>query len=164
MDIDENIIKTLMDTYGDKIFRICFLYVKNYHMAEDITQETFIKVYEKYHTFKKDSNIKTWIISIAINQCKMYLRKHRLNTINLDDISITYTENFLQNEQSRIILKEIYKLPKKYLDVIILYYYQDYKIDEISKILKITQSTVKSRLKRAKEKLKPSLKEALCYE
>lgn len=164
MDIDENTIKELMDIYGDNILRMCFLYVKDYHIAEDITQETFIKVYEKYHTFKKNSSINTWIVSIAINQCKMLLRKHKLDTINLDDISITYTESFLQNEQSRIILKEIYKLPKKYLDVIMLYYYQDLKIEEISKILKITQSAVKSRLKRAKEKLKPNLKEALCYE
>lgn len=164
MDIDENTIKEFMDIYGNNILRMCFLYVKDYHIAEDITQETFIKVYEKYHTFKKNSDINTWIVSIAINQCKMFLRKHKLDTINLDDISITYTESFLQNEQSRIILEEIYKLPKKYLDVIVLYYYQDLKIEEISKILKITQSAVKSRLKRAKEKLKPNLKEALCYE
>lgn len=164
MNIDENTIKELMDTYGNNILRICFLYIKDYHIAEDITQETFIKVYEKYHTFKKNSDIKTWIISIAINQCKMFLRKHKLDTIHLDDISIVYTESFLQNEQNRIILEEIYKLPKKYLDVIVLYYYQDLKIEEISKILKITQSAVKSRLKRAKEKLKPNLKEALCYE
>lgn len=152
-------INELMNLYGNDILRMCLIYVKDYHLAEDITQETFIKVYQKLDTFKNECNIKTWIISIAINNCKNALRKNHKEILSFDNIEVTYHEDF--KETQTLVSEEVSKLPKKYLDVIILYYYQEMSIKEIGKILKIPQSTVKTRLRRAKEKLKDTLKDIL---
>lgn len=157
-------ITELMTLYGNDILRMCLLYLKDYHLAEDITQETFIKVYQKLDTFNNKSNIKTWIISIAINNCKNALKKYSKEVTPLEDLTLTYTEDFSKNENRILVSKEVSKLPKKYLEVIILFYYQELSIKEISYILKVPQATIKTRLKRAKEKLKIYLKEDLFYE
>lgn len=157
-------ITKLIKLYSNDILRMCLVYVKDYHLAEDITQETFIKVYQKLDTFKKKSNIKTWIVSIAINNCKNTLKKNSKEVAPLEDLTLTYNENFSKNETKISVTESISKLPNKYLEIIMLYYYQELSIKEISRILKVPQSTVKTRLKRAKEKLKIYLKEDLFYE
>lgn len=157
-------ITELMTLYGNDILRMCLLYLKDYHLAEDITQETFIKVYQKLDTFNNKSNIKTWITSIAINNCKNALKKYSKEVTPLEDLTLTYTEDFSKNENRLLVSKEVSKLPKKYLEVIILFYYQELSIKEISYILKVPQTTIKTRLKRAKENLKIYLKEDLFYE
>lgn len=157
-------ITELMTLYGNDILRMCLLYLKDYHLAEDITQETFIKVYQKLDTFNNKSNIKTWITSIAINNCKNALKKYSKEVTPLEDLTLTYTEDFSKNENRLLVSKEVSKLPKKYLEVIILFYYQELSTKEISYILKVPQATIKTRLKRAKEKLKIYLKEDLFYE
>lgn len=157
-------ITKLINLYGNDILRMCLIYVKDYHLAEDITQETFIKVYQKLDTFKNKSNIKTWIISIAINNCKNALKKTSKEVLPFEDLNLSYNENFLKNETIYLVSEEVSKLPKKYLEVIMLFYYQELSIKEISYILKIPQATVKTRLKRAKERLKTNLKEEIFYE
>lgn len=158
-----NIVE-LMNLYGNDILRMCLIYVKDYHLAEDITQETFIKVYQKLDTFKNKSNIKTWIISIAINNCKNALKKNSKEVVTLEDINLKYNENFSKDENIQLVSKEVSKLPYKYLQVVMLFYYQELSIKEISHILKVPQATVKTRLKRARERLKISLKEEMFYE
>ena len=66
----EQILERLMREYGDSVFRMCYLYLKDYYLAEDATQETFIKAMKSYDSFLHNSNEKTWLIRIAINSCK----------------------------------------------------------------------------------------------
>jgi RNA polymerase sigma-70 factor (ECF subfamily) len=157
-------ITELMNLYGNDILRLCFLYVKDYHLAEDITQETFIKVYQKLDTFKNQSSIKTWITRIAINGCKNALSRAIKEITSIEDIIIPYNEDFSKNENTQLLSEEVSKLPKKYFEVIMLFYYQELSIKEISYVLKIPQSTVKTRLKRAKERLKSNLEEEFFYD
>lgn len=157
-------ITELINLYSNDILRMCLIYVKDYHLAQDITQETFIKVYQKLDTFKNKSNIKTWITSIAINNCKNALKKNSKEVTPLEDLTLTYNEDFSKNETKISVSEGVSKLPKKYLEVIMLYYYQELSIKETSHILKVPQATVKTRLKRAKEKLKIYLREDLFYE
>ncbi len=161
---DNATITELMNLYGNDILRMCILYVKDYHLAEDITQETFIKVYQKLDTFKNQSNIKTWITRIAINNCKNAINKANRETTSIEDLMIIYTENFSKSDTKQMLSDEVSKLPKKYFEVIMLFYYQELSIKEIAYILKIPQATVKTRLKRAKERLKSKLKEEYFYE
>lgn len=70
----EEILERLMREYGDSVFRMCFLYLKDYHLAEDATQETFIKAMRSYDSFLHNSKEKTWLIRIAINTCKNVMR------------------------------------------------------------------------------------------
>lgn len=149
----------LVKEYGDSLFRMCFLYLKDLHMAEDAVQETFFKVYKSYMSFKGDCEEKTWITRISINVCKNYLRSSWWKRIDeaavLENIPAGNTTDNLQDEA---LLLEIMKLSPKYKEVILLYYYQSMKIREITMVLNIPENTVSIRLMRAREILKKKLK------
>lgn len=83
----EQILERLMREYGDSVFRMCYLYLKDYYLAEDATQETFIKAMKSYDSFLHNSNEKTWLIRIAINSCKNIMRTKwfRFPMMNVDD-------------------------------------------------------------------------------
>lgn len=155
-------IKRLLDEYGNSIFRMCFIYLKDTHLAEDAVQDTFIKVYNSYSQFKGKSSEKTWIMRIAINVCKNYMRsswwKHVDESAVLDNIPAN--ENSVRDDT---LLLEVMKLSRKYKEVVLLFYYQDMKIREIAEILQIPESIVSVRLKRARERLKSNL-EGMYYD
>ena len=163
-DMEEN-LTFLMNKYGNSVLRMCYIYLKDYQLAEDVAQETFIRVYQHYEEFHNQSSIKTWIVQIAINLCKNQMRTHWWkNRFHQDIIEIEideYYESFLDRQ---MVLDEIGKLSVKYREVILLYYYQELTISEIAKVLGEKESTIKARLVRARERLKPELKEVLCYE
>ena len=150
-------MKRLLNEYGNSVFRMCFLYLKDVQLAEDALQDTFIKVYNSYPEFKGYSNEKTWITRIAINTCKNYLRSSWWKLIDESALleSIPSEENLMWDDT---LIVQIMKLSAKYKEVILLFYYQDMKIREISEVLQIPESTVAVRLKRARETLKISLK------
>lgn len=156
---DTSEIDSLIADYGNAIFRMCFLYLKDIHLAEDAVQDTFIKVYKGYPQFKGDSDIKTWIMRIAINVCKNYRRSSWWKIGNaakaLNEVAIT---PFLTSAEDDTLVLEIMKLPAKYKEAILLFYYQDLPIREIARVLEISESTVAVRLKRGREQLKSKLK------
>ena len=160
--LDEDSLNRLISEYGNQILRLCYLYLQDYYAAEDVTQETFLRVYEKYDSLKDRSSEKNWIIKIAINLCKNYLKKHHHHIepldnhaeLNVPDISEIYTRN-------HAICDQIKKLSGKYREVIILYYYEQISTKEIAQMLNQKETTVLQRLKRAREKLEPLLKEVL---
>lgn len=163
----EDYLTSLMDNYGNSVFRMCYAYLKDYQLAEDVAQETFIRVYQHYGEYHNQSSVKTWIIQIAINLCKNHMRTHwwkdRLQQVFLETEEAV-TENYDSVLNGQLILEEIGKLSPKYKEVILLYYYQEFKISEIAKILNVKESTIKARLVRAREKLKPNLREVLWNE
>ncbi|HZG82701.1 MAG TPA: sigma-70 family RNA polymerase sigma factor, partial [Brevibacillus sp.] len=71
---NEAVLEQMMRQYGEKILQLVYLIVKDRSMAEDITQEVFLKAFRSLHTFRADSNMKTWLYRIAINESKKYLR------------------------------------------------------------------------------------------
>lgn len=162
-------IERIIQEYGDSLLRMCTLYLKDEQLAEDAVQETFIKVYEKYHTFNHTSEEKTWIMRIAINTCKNYMRgswfKRITTGFDLETISKERVDVGLEKkEQQEELVKEIIRLSPKYKEVILLYYYQEMSIREIAQILHIKEGTVKVRLQRARQQLGVQLKEVNPYE
>ena len=153
---NESNINRLVETYGDEILRMCFLYLKDIHLAEDALQDTFIKVYKNYSKFQGKSSEKTWIIRIAINVCKNYLRSSWWKRVDVKACleSIPALQNNRQNDD---LIIAIMQLSSKYKEVVLLYYYQGLKIREIAETLNIPESTVAVRLKRARAKLKIDL-------
>lgn len=157
-------IEDIMDTYGDDVKKFVFTYMNNEADADDVTQEVFVTVYLKIGTFKGDSSLKSWIYSIAANKCKDYIRRHRLRPQNLfqrlsqhelkktqsNDIAEDYIRSTIQEG----LFEKIMELPVKYREVIILYYYKGLSINEISFVLKEKESTLQSRLLRARKKLR----------
>lgn len=153
-----------------KIFNTIYSFVGDYDDALDLTQETFICAYRSIGKFRHESNISTWLYRIAINLCKKNrIKRNRQDSIftgSLDDPEIggklaeysseeeTAAEILETDEEQSIVLREIYSLPRKHRVVIILKYLQDLSYEEMADILGCSIGTVKSRLSRAKGKLK----------
>ncbi len=150
--IDEDYINHIYDTYSNTILKISYTYLKSTQLSEDILQEVILKIIKKKIKIDDKAKEKYWIIRVTINMCKDYLKSswYRKN-VELDD-NLPY----LPKEQSDI-LSEVLRLPEKYKTVIYLYYYEEYSIKEISKILKSNESTIGTRLSRGKKILENKL-------
>lgn len=159
---NNDILENLISLYGNDVLRIATAYTRNSYIAEDIFQEVFIKVALNIDKFEKRSSEKTWIIRITINTCKDYLKSSwNKKVVPLEHIETTSTtdeEKILKDENSNTIIKEILKLPLKYKEVLLLYYYQDLLTSDIAKILNIPEASVRTRLRRAREIIKDNLK------
>ncbi len=151
-------LERMMAHYETSLLRMCFLYLHDVHMAEDAVQETFLKAYGHLNTFRGDSSEKTWLMRIAINACKdmrrtSWFRKVDFST-SLDDVPEAVYEFTLWDDS---LIQEIMRLPGKFKDVVLLFYYQDMTANEVSESLRIPISTVYDRLKRAQKKLQRQL-------
>ena len=160
-------LEQMMNQYGDYIARTCYIYLKDWALAEDAVQEVFIKAYKHMSEFRKESSEKTWLTSIAINICKNYVRTSwfRKVQIGIEKIEAynTLEDELLNQINQSELLKQVMDLPIKYREVIPLYYYQDFKINEIAEILGISESSIKMRLNRGRKKLKDDFEEECIY-
>lgn len=154
-------LETLMREYGNDVLHTAYMYVKDNHLAEDIFQDVFIKVNQKLSTFQGSSSIKTWIISITINTCKDYLKsawKRKVVPITeFHENTIAGKNDYTaveQQDENQLIRKTVMELPDKFKDVVLCVYFQDMTISEAASLLQIAEGTAKSRLSRAKEKMK----------
>ena len=148
----------MMDDYGTGLLRLCFLYLKDVHLAEDAVQDTFLKVYNNYHRFDGGSGEKAWISRIAVNVCKDMLRsawRRRVNVV--EELGDVPEEGNPFSRADTTLIEEVLRLKPKYKEVILLFYYQDLKISDIANILNAPESTISVRLKRAREILKRNL-------
>jgi RNA polymerase sigma-70 factor, ECF subfamily len=161
----EEIIDQLMQEYSDDILHLVYTYVKNRTTAEDLTQEIFLKCYEKLNQFNQQATLKTWVYRIASNHCKDYLRSWHYRKITLSDKILDYIpskskqvdEEIIANSEENILTNAVMNLPLKYREVVFLHYYEELSLAEISKITTVNINTIKTRLKRAKELLKDKM-------
>ena len=161
---DPNLEQTfteLVNTHQTSLLRMCYLNLHDSGLAEDAVQETFVKAYRALPAFRGDSDPKTWLMRIAINTCRDMQRgswlKHLSRTVTLDELAEP-SESF--SEDALTVNVEIARLPVKLREAVLLYYYQNMKTEEVAEALGIAVSSVAERLKRAKEKLRQSLKGA----
>lgn len=157
-------IETLMRQYGNDVLRTCGLYVSDRSSQEDLFQETFIKAYYNLNRFKGESSIKTWLIKIAINVCKDYLKSaYQQKVVPMMDfaedaiVSEDDYEEVENADRNGQIKKAVMSLPEAYRDVVICVYYREMSVTEASEALGVPPGTVKSRLSRARETLKSKL-------
>lgn len=149
--MDDNFIR-LYNKYFLDVYRLSYSYLLNSQEAEDITQNTFIKLYHHSEILSQnDQDILKWLFRVAINNSKNNLfsiwYKKR---VQVDDLDNNYNYN-LKSNNLRLSLIE---LPSKYRIPIYLYYYVGYSIKEIALITKVNESTIKSRLLRARKILR----------
>lgn len=157
---------TWMNEYGNDILRLCYTYVQNWQTAEDLTQDTFFKVYKYYDQYRGEAHIKTYIYAVAINICKDYLSSWKYKKVVISNTFQQFlttkqtVENVVEQKSEKQELVElIEKLAPKYKDVLLLFYFAECSLQEISEALHIPVNTVKTRLKRAREQLKGLLEE-----
>lgn len=144
---------------GNKLLGTCFLMLGNREEAEDVVQETFIRVFEKIGDFKENSGLYTWIYTIALNLSRDRLRK-RADLLVLQDEwpGDDDVESYVEGSIDREILKnELFKLHPMYMEVMVLFYFEELSIREISILLNEKEGTIKSRLSRGRNILKDNL-------
>jgi RNA polymerase sigma-70 factor, ECF subfamily len=160
MSNDDAIIY-LMRRYGEEIKRLVYTFVKNWQQAEDITQDVFVTLYTKLDTFRGDSAIRSWIYSISINRSKDFLKSWSYRKLAFTDkFSNAQKENVLSaedgvisNSDDQLLYKAVLSLQLKYREVILLHYYKEFSVSEICEVLTMNESTVKTRLSRARKLL-----------
>lgn len=151
-------LERLIDQHGDGLLRVCLLYLKDYGLAEDAVQETFLRAYRSWNKFEGRSSEKTWLTSIAINVCKTMLRSPwKKRIVGEEALDQLRTEDPVMHDPT--VARAVMRLPKDQRMAVILFYVQDMKIREIAQTLEIPQATVSSRLNRARSKLRAELKE-----
>ncbi len=159
-EFDSKLFSILLERHRPKIRNRCLIYVKDPDIAEDLCQDILIKLYLKMNTFKRGSRFTTWLFAIIHNHCMDYLKKDRnklhqeitaelsegiIDLLDYDEISNQMSEDLLYG-----LLDQITPEGK----LILLLKYKEYKsIKEIQTALNVTESTVKMRLKRAKDKI-----------
>ena len=174
---DENAFAQLVRKYQKQVHALAWRKVGDFHIAEEITQDTFLQVYKKLETLKDPNRFSGWLYRIAARQCHAWLRKKRMQTQPLEDTDIdliegvTYSQ-YIAEEQAQaateaqrgIVQKLLERLRESERTVVTLHYFGEMTCEEISKFLGVSASTVKSRLRRARLRLKkaePMIREAL---
>ena len=149
--------QALAETYRDRLFAAAFQVCGNAADAEDAAQEALLRYHISEKQFESEQHIRAWLLRVAINCAKNASRSFfRRNTVPLE----TYMETLVfDSGESREIFREVMSLPEKYRLVIHLYYYEDYTVAEIGRILGLTESNVKVRLSRGRQLLKKALQE-----
>lgn len=159
-------------TYGKDLYSFCCSITRNRQEADDLYQDTFLKLYEIRENLVVNKNPKSFLMSVSVNLYRNYKRKllTRQKIIGLEmsvdemviDIPSTERmteEKLIVQEESRILHAMIKKLPDKYRIPILLFYMEELSLSDVSQIMKLPEGTVKSRIYRAKKILKQKLED-----
>lgn len=144
--------------YADMLYRLALSYMKNREDAEDVVQEVFVKYFCRFHFPVKGEQEKAWFIRVTINQCHDAIRKrsYRLHD-SLEEMA--EVADVKKEPEYASLSDTLQKLPDKYKDIIILHYLEGYSVEEAAKMLGLSLSAAKMRLKRGRESLKKELEE-----
>lgn len=144
-----------VERYADSVFRLAYSYLKNRADAEDVMQETLLKLYG--HSFDNPDHERYWVIRVAVNECRRLLRSPwRKRTGPLEEAEGAVFDTPAQSE----LFQQVMALPPKYRAAIYLHYYEGYAVREIASLMEAKPSTVQTWLMRARGQLKTTLKEA----
>lgn len=144
-------IKTVSDN-KTAMYRLAFSFVLSKQDAEDVVSEAVLKAYSHLDELRNIRKMKSWLFQIIVNESKICLKKRNRMEL-VDDVS-EFEEGNGYEENPYDLLEFVYQLDDNYKEVIMLYYFEEFRVKEIANILNISQGTVKSRLSRARVKLK----------
>ena len=157
-------IETLIREYGNDVLRTAYSFVRDREAAKDLFQETFIKANYNLDKFRGDSSIKTWLIRIAVNVCKDYLKSaYQKNVVPMtqveeDSLRVEDDHEQIENaDRDEQIRRAVNSLPENYREVVLCVYFREMSVADTSAALGVPEGTVKSRLARAREVLKSKL-------
>jgi RNA polymerase sigma-70 factor, ECF subfamily len=172
--LDERVerLDAWMRAYGSDVINFAYSYVKDYHVAQDIAQDVFLKAFAKGESFRGQSSVRTWLLSITANRCKDYLRSWSYRRVSHgEDEVITLTPSTASTEQEvieRLSRDELWmlvgKLPLKYREVIVLFYQRELSGHEIAEVLGTSEESVRTRLHRGRTLLRRMLEDGVVNE
>ena len=154
----EETISGLVRLYEKDLLRTCCIYLRDMDMAQDAVQETFFKAYRGLDSFRGESAEKTWLYSIAINVCRDMRRSAWFRFVDRR-VELERLPDPVEpvSETSVALMQEIMRLPRKQMEVVWLYYYEDMNMKDIGNLLGVAASTVGYRLEKAKALLRRRL-------
>ena len=174
---DDTAFSALVKKHQKPVHALAWRKTGDFHVAEEITQDTFLKAYQNLSTLKEPQKFAGWLYVIAVNYCKMWKRKKRLSTQSLEETSsaelekatysgyvIAENERTTAEAQREVVKQLLAKLQESDRIVITLYYLGGMTYEEISEFLGVSVSAIKNRLYRARQRLKkeePMIREAL---
>ena len=142
-----------VEQYTTYLLKLSYLYVKDKQVAEDIVQDTFVKIYAQFGDTIEIEKVKSYIVMMTVNRCHDYFRSWHYKKVQLSEM-LDRQEKIVHTPEQVKLTTSIRKLPVKYREVIILYYYDEQGTTEIASILKIPIGTVKTRLQKGRQLLK----------
>ena len=164
---DENAFATLISKYQQQVHAYALRKTEDFQIAEDITQETFLRVYQKLDTLNYPTQFSKWLYAIVDHFCIAWFRKNRLQTRSLEEVHISEIEGeaysrYIATEHAKATAESQNDLVKKLLTtlkesdrkVITLHYFEEMTASEIGKHLGVSENTIKSRLHRTRQRLK----------
>lgn len=157
---NEEEFKEVYEQHFSMIYRISLLYLRNTEEAEDIVQEVFLKLLDKERNFNSEEHRKSWLIEVTKNACKD-INKNFWKSRRVDIKSLPELTNEKKDPDLYYVLEELLLLPDKYKIVLYLFYYEDYYVKDISKILHRKESTIQTQLSRGRKLLKKKLRRKL---
>lgn len=158
-------LQVIMDVYQSRLYWHIRRLVVDHEIAQDVLQDTFIKVYQNFHQFKQDSKLYTWLYRIATNEALQQLNKMK-KMQKTDEDADYYMQNLVADNTSAdgeeiqlLLQKAIQQLPEKQRLVFTMRYYDDLPYEEMSAILDMSVGTLKTNYHYAKQKIEDYIKE-----
>ena len=150
-------LEQAMEEHGKSVFAAACSILKNREDAEDVVQDTFLRFYTGKKEFESDDHLRAWLLRVAVNRSKDLLRStHRQRELPFEESPVEFA---FPSEESRELFRAVTDLPEVYRIVVHLYYYEDYPVKEIARILRLPQAAVKTRLFRGRQLLRKALEE-----
>ena len=153
----EEHIAYILDTYGDLLYRMSLSIVGNRADAEDMVQDTFVTYAEQAPEFPDEAHEKQWLVKVVRNNSLMLVRKNK----NRERILSEQAEISVGRDADYGILEVLDSIPEKYRTVLVLHYVEEYRVEEIAKVLHKSVSAVKMRLQRGRDMLAERYKEKM---
>jgi RNA polymerase sigma-70 factor, ECF subfamily len=168
---NQDAIETLVREYETGVFRLALSILGDEAEAQEVTQETFLSALRALPSYREGHSLKAWLYTIALNYSRSHLRKRKVierlhatlaAIFRLErEKQISPEEALLQNEKEAVLWRSLNELDERHRIVVILRYFHDLPVTEISEILSIPEGTVHSRLHSAREKLRDALQHLL---
>ena len=154
----------LMHRYAGAVYNLAYRMLGSAEDAEDASQEIFLRTYTRLASFDRQRRFSTWLLSIGSNYCIDRLRRRRFSWLTLDDAAFALPSKersperiALDHEQQAIIQRALQQLPENYRMVTVLRYWSDLSYEEIANVTGLPESTIKTRLHRARHMLAKAL-------
>lgn len=160
---DRRSFSELVKRHQRSVLRLSLRFVKDMDTAEDVTQEAFIKAYEKLNTFEGRSSFKSWLFQIAVNTARNKLREWKRDTVDIDDVQLAVDAKaettLVHTAVSDILKNEVEKLPFKQKTALVLRVYEDLSFNEIAEIMECPYDTAKANYRHALMKLRQTFEQ-----
>ena len=144
----EELSALIMDN-KDGMYRLAFSILRNDADAQDAVSEAIVLAFEKCHKLRKRSSAKSWLMQILVNSSKKIAVQSNKYVLLENEIQYEQAEEFKDDDMWETVME----LDEEFREVVVLYYYEQFSVREIGKMLRVPEGTVKSRLARAREKL-----------